>query len=830
MSFDLRLVELISSDLKDGDNVLFLGLSQEEAEQMSSHMKYSFTCLADPNTLIKDLDVLERGSFDAVVVVNILYRLASVNALQAVTTKITHTLRPGGTLLVLEPNARTARALLAHNPSPGITLSHRGIAKLFAETGLEILEVKPRFLPVFNKSYLTHMAVNSEWLQMIFGARYWVKARRVKSDIESTSDPENAIRQGETQVKHHILLVILLFLGLLVRLYHVTYPPNDHGTGFVWRQTQTLMMARQFYESRLNIFLPQVYWRTLDAAPVEGYVGCTELNVTPFLTALLYYVFGVQDWVGRIVPIFFSIVGLAYFHRLVNRFCGLAAALFGTTLLCFAPMYLWLGRVQMPESLTFCMIFMAVYYIDRWLEGDRYRFFPQAAACCAGMLLAKPQTAYMAIPIAYLVFNKDGFKTFFKTRYYLFVALVLLICVPFYIWSFYLLPKNTGIALMSGKIYKWGFHFLKEADFYIKMWTDSWSRGVGSAIIVLGLLGFVIPAKKRPLWFAQVFFAATFLSLFLYPGLHYFNPYYQTLFVPPLAMLGSQFLAFLGSHKIGKFLVVPVLVYSTFVSLQKAVTIFQIDDNFGGAYSACGNWIKEHTSTENRVIIPYENPSTLYFADRMGWICRAQYDGKPIVFSKELIGRLMPLGASIIAIPEILYFDAYTKQRDNAGKLRDYLYDSFRCYRENNFAVFFLKEPADLVIPPSGIIDCNEVSSFKYLRGNWGPYFVDRYGQGYIHKDIGSAKVKFVTREQVQRFDLLVSPEKDNGILTLSVNGKPFGEYSLPKAWKRYSVPITLDDPIERGTTVEIEMDIHHPPDKTSQRLLLWQVEAVSRP
>ena len=187
MSLDPRLVELICSDLKDGYNVLFLGLSLEEAEQMSSHMKYSFTCLADPNTLIKDLDFLEQDSFDAVVVVNILYRLASGNDLHAVIKKVTQALRPEGTLLVLEPNARTARALLAHNPSPGITLSHRGIAKLLAETELEILEVKPRFLPLSNKSYLTHMAVNSEWLQMIFGTRYWVKARRVNSDIKSTS-------------------------------------------------------------------------------------------------------------------------------------------------------------------------------------------------------------------------------------------------------------------------------------------------------------------------------------------------------------------------------------------------------------------------------------------------------------------------------------------------------------------------------------------------------------------------------------------------------------------------------------------------------------------
>jgi len=822
VNFDPRLIEFLRAHIHPARNLLFLGLSQQEATEISSRLHIPIRYICESSDFNKELDSIDPESFDAVAIVNTLYLVPQEEDIRVLAHKIARTLRPEGTLLLLEPNARAARDLLQDSGHAGVGLSHRGVAQIFAEAGLNILEVKPRFLPVSNGGKLTHLTVESEWFQMLFGARYLIKARRSQQELTSTA--KKAVERGEAEVRHYVFLCILLLLGLFVRLYHVTHPPND---GPVWRQTQTLMMARQYYESRLNIFFPQVYWRTLNEAPIEGYVGGTELNVTPFLTALLYYIFGVQDWVGRVFPIIFSIVGLAYFHRIVARFCSLRTALFSTTLLCFAPMYLFLGRVQMPESLTFCMIFMTVYYFDRWLEGEGYRLFPHAAASCAGMLLAKPQTAYMAIPLAFLVLNRDGFRTIIRPRYYLFLTVVLPLCSAFYIWSFVLLPGYTGISLQSRSIFRYGFHFLRQSHFYTLMWSRALSSPVGTSVTLLGLLGFLVPGRRLRDWFPHVFLLASVLSIFYMPGMHYHNPYYQTLFVPPLAMLGGKFLNLLARQKIGKILSFVLLIFALATSLQAAKEFFSVKYYSGDAYSRCGTWIREHSTPEDRVIVAAEDPSTLYFADRMGWICRAQHDGKPIMFSKELIGRLMPLGASIVAIPEIFSFDTYTKQRGDAGKLRDYLYDSFKCHREDNFAVFFLKEPADLVIPPSGIIDCNDASAFKYLRGSWGPRFLDRYGTGYIHKDKGAAQVKFVARRQITRIDMVVSGEKDGGIVTARVNGRPYGEYTLPKAWKRYTVSIALDRPLERGETVEIDVDIRYPSAIESQRFLLWQIEAL---
>lgn len=123
-----------------------------------------------------------------------------------------------------------------------------------------------------------------------------------------STEPE---RPSRTPLLYVILLGLIALGTLGVRLYHVIYPP------YSWRDTQTLMIARNYFREGMNLFAPSVNWRNLKEVAPRGLVGGTELNVTPYLTALLYRIFGIQYWVGRVVPIFFSLLGIVCFFRLV---------------------------------------------------------------------------------------------------------------------------------------------------------------------------------------------------------------------------------------------------------------------------------------------------------------------------------------------------------------------------------------------------------------------------------------------------------------------------------------------------------------------------------
>lgn len=772
------------------------------------------------------MEQLGPGSIDAVVAFDFFHRLGSRAEVRGVLEKIRRILRTSGRLLVIEPNARYGRWRGIDSPTDGVPLSHRALAEGAAAAGLEVVSVWPRFLPESNRGTLLRMSIDSDWLQMLFGRRLLLEAAAGGTPSSCAATVGARIREGERPLRYFLLLGLILLAGLAARLHNVTAPPND---SIIWRQTQTLMIAQKYYESRLNIFFPQVFWRTMDSVPEHGYVGGTELNVTPFLTALLYYVFGTADWVGRIIPIFFSILGLAYFHRMTHRFCGARAAAFSTSLLCFAPRYLFLGRVQMPESFMFCMMFMAVYYFDRWLERDGCRFFPHAVAACVMMLLAKPQTVFMAMPMVFVVLWRHGVTSVRHVRLYGFLAAVLAPAAAFYFWSFVVVPSRTGIALQGPSILTYGFDMLRHSEFYERIWESTRTGSVGGALTALGIAGLVVPARRRRGWFPHVFLLGAVSSIFMMPGMHYHNNYYQTLFAPPAAMLAAGFLSFLSARRPWAFAALPVVAVAIVQSVQSSGDLFAFHPARGAHY-LCGTWIRRHSSTDDRVLVAEQDPSTLYFADRTGWICRTQGDGKPFVFSKELIGRLSALGASIIAVPHAVHFDTYVHARDDAGKLRDYLYDTFLSHRSEEFAVFFVKEPADLTIPATGVIDCTETSCFKYLRGNWGRRYLDRYGRGYVHKDHGPAVIKFVASARTDLLVITLSAEQNSTVATLAINGNPAARHAFSRAWIRDAIPVRLDPPARRGHTVEIQLDVLDPTGAESKRALLWEVEAVGLP
>ncbi len=105
-----------------------------------------------------------------------------------------------------------------------------------------------------------------------------------------------------------VILLSLIFLQLLLTLNHITSPFLDYHA---WRQADTAAIARNFYHNGFNILYPQIDWG--GAGP--GYVE-TEFQLVPFLTAVLYQLFGVHDYVARLVAISFSILSIYLIYKL----------------------------------------------------------------------------------------------------------------------------------------------------------------------------------------------------------------------------------------------------------------------------------------------------------------------------------------------------------------------------------------------------------------------------------------------------------------------------------------------------------------------------------
>ena len=190
-----------------------------------------------------------------------------------------------------------------------------------------------------------------------------------------------------------------------MRLRGIHGPILDHPG---WRQGDTAAIARNFATLDLNPFHPQTDYD----GPPPNYVEL-ELQIVPFLAALLYKLFGVHEIFGRLISIGFSlgtIVVAGFFARwmFASRLAGCAAAL------AFAiyPGSVYYGRTFTPDTTMTFFLCAAVFAGARWIDGPaepRFgRRFWTAALLTAAALLAKPVAAVALVPIVALIVARRG--------------------------------------------------------------------------------------------------------------------------------------------------------------------------------------------------------------------------------------------------------------------------------------------------------------------------------------------------------------------------------------------------------------------------------------
>lgn len=569
-----------------------------------------------------------------------------------------------------------------------------------------------------------------------------------------------------------VIAGLILFAGLVLRLYQITAPPVDFNS---WRDTQTLMVARNFYREGMNLFSPSVDWRATTEFAAKGTVGGTELQVVPYLTAALYFVFGIQYWVGRIVPVAFAVLGAAFFYRLVRRFYGPACALFATLLLTVSPYYLYCGRLQMPEPFVYAMSFAALYYVDVWLSSEErgaWRIVP--AACFTALtLLGKPQLAIVAVPIAFLIVHRFGLRAFVTPRVYAFAALVAAPVAAYIVYSYLLIVSAPGLFYAQSSLLDYG-QYLTDPGYYIKVGQAVFRTALTPLVTILAVLGLFQRPRNAKSCFVYAWTAGALSFFILMPGGNITNGYYHLVLVPPAVILAARNLESIMRWRRFRWLAVVLAIIASGLCLHVARDFYR---PYYAAAQHCGEWIAKNTPKDTRVLTASRNPATLYFADRVGWTAWRE------TFNMDLINKVVPLGAGVVAVSEEWFDNAYYPQYQG---VRDELYDRFLCRHGEDFAVFFIQEPAELSLPADGRVVFGSPESRKYLRGTWGP---DQTGHsGATFAAMGPSKrafIVFAAQQPPARILLDIASATPNQEVAFSLNGQPAGQLALPNAFER---------------------------------------------
>ena len=436
----------------------------------------------------------------------------------------------------------------------------------------------------------------------------------------------------EGRSSNHKWLLLILILAFITRLYGLSAPPWDYHN---WRQTVTLMVARNFARHGFALLHPQVLW-IAHTQPSDPSYFSAEFSFQSVIAAFMYKLFGESEAIPRLVVIAFSLSGIYFLYRLVRRHAGPLAACLAAFIYSMLPFHLFFGRVFMPDVPALSLAIGALDFLDRWVDYPNWRMLIGAAVLAALALLQKLTVAFIALPALYLFWLVYGKHLVVRLQPYVFATVTFL---PSIIWYGHAmsLARQSGFAMQP---YRVGSH--------LELWSNaSFLRQVQSALVeafspiglLLVVLGVFWNAGGRTVWICRLWLAGAGATLILIPELLPENHYYLSLLLPGAAGLAALGLTRLTPNRYAYLLLAIVLVLYSVGAVYSA-TPFYIADRWPWEL---GRLLNSLTAPNDLIITESGgSPNILYYADRRGWMLSRTYD-------LAFIERLVTAGARYYA-------------------------------------------------------------------------------------------------------------------------------------------------------------------------------------
>jgi hypothetical protein len=439
-------------------------------------------------------------------------------------------------------------------------------------------------------------------------------------------------------------LAAIVLLGIGLRLLYISSPLLDAHR---WRQIDTAVMARYFYEDSLNPLYPQVNW-----GGAHGYVE-SEFPLVPFIAALLYFVFGPDDRLGRLTCVAFSAGLILLVYLLMQTLRGRPAGRAAAFLVATSPGAVYYGRTFMPDTAMLCFSVGALFGIVRYLQTGSTRALAWGSAALSAAILVKLPAILVLLPIAAAAWQARRRAALFDRRLWLAVIVPLLIAAAWYAHAYFIYRKTGltyGILAHPARTYppsiapgpwpdvfsKWStFSRLFGAELYeelLQRINRLLLTPIGLAVALVGLLTWrgkwsLVPAA----WLAAI---VAFILVAAEGNIA--HDYYQL----PLVVIGAMYFGVVAAplfdgawirERIGAGWWAPVAV-ATLVTAMAALMFYEsgvIRTHFRGSHLdtrmlEAGQAIDRAAADRRALLVVVDDygvtsPVLLYLAERRGW-------------------------------------------------------------------------------------------------------------------------------------------------------------------------------------------------------------------
>ena len=415
---------------------------------------------------------------------------------------------------------------------------------------------------------------------------------------------------------HHTRQVLLIIIfGVAIRFIGIDQPLLE---GAMTRQIQTAEITYNLFAHGFDIVRPQIH-----ILPEPRYF-IFEFPVFNSLVACLYKIFGVHEYLGRLISIS-AFGGTAWFiwliasHRL-NKPIG-RAAVFAYS---FFPLSIIFTRAFQPDPLALFFTVGSFYFFSEWLHEKTRAIFP---ALVLGILafLSKQVFAFILLPMCLYALYRQKKAALVNPKLYIFIILTLL---PALWWTWHgkqIYLEFPNYMSNTNLEYKYWFNlkFFGQYDFYKGIFQ--WLTGI--ILTPLGfflfLTGFFVRVDQDgdKLIFFWAFGVAIFN--FLFPLHAYTHEYYHLPLLPVASIIVAKAWWFFFEQEdstlgfsLKSFRLVALTIFLISVlgysnsgyRLPSRVKFFHLNTEL----------LNKHVNDNDRIIVV--DRFYLYYANNRGWV------------------------------------------------------------------------------------------------------------------------------------------------------------------------------------------------------------------
>jgi len=158
------------------------------------------------------------------------------------------------------------------------------------------------------------------------------------------------------------MIRISISIFVIVHLFFINLPPCSIH---VWRQCNTLSVARNFQEESANIFQPRVD-RRFETNGVTG----MQYPLYEWLLSFLFRLFGDGYWIHRLFSLLISITGIYFSYLFISRISNdkLIGAISASCVL-WSPEFFYHSVNALPDILALSLSFMSLYFFSGWMKN-----------------------------------------------------------------------------------------------------------------------------------------------------------------------------------------------------------------------------------------------------------------------------------------------------------------------------------------------------------------------------------------------------------------------------------------------------------------------------